>query len=1008
MRTLLRFASPLALITLAVALCACTQPLTELVVVVDSDIAVPAGIDAIAVFVEGAQGIPTPSRTSLVGDGAPRLPVTLGVRPRESGNTPVRVRAVGFLGGTTRVEAQVRTNFVEGERLLVRLTLVDRCVGVRCGVEQTCSDGRCVEAYVDPATLERFDPARDPRDTDGGAPDMDAGAPDMDASAPDMTVCADADGDGHPAAVCGGDDCDDSRAAVSPDATEICNGGVDDDCDGAADAADGVCVPCAAGFTGVDGACTDVDECAMPGLCGAGAAGCTNVPGSFVCACAAGYAPMMEMGGVCANIDECAAPVNPCDVGTCVDNAGSYACICPTGYRLGSVPQITCVDVDECTEGTDLCSDSPAALCENVPGDYTCTCPAGYEGSGRGVGSCVDVDECALGMDGCDDDPDACVNAPGSFACGCPAGFAGDGLGAGGCVCDDPALESLVFGGTTRVSPAFAPDVTNYTVLLPPGATGTSVSARARCGTRATVTVNGSVLPPGGLTGLGGGVALVPLTVRVVVTTESGATRTYTASLLRSSYFIKASNTGTMDKFAASVALSNDGNTLAVGATDEASIASGVGGIESNEGAPGAGAVYVFRRTGVTWAQEAYVKASNTGAFDRFGAAVALSSDGSVLVVGAPGEDSASAGIGGAEGSNAASGAGAAYVFRRTLGVWAQEAYAKASNPGVDDEFGSAVAVSPDGTTVAVGAPREDSSATGIGGSQTSEAAPDAGAVYILRRGMPTWTQEAYLKASNTGAGDRFGGSLSFGAGLVLAVGAEFEDSSAIGIGGSESSNATADSGAAYLFRRAASTWVQEAYVKASNTGLSDGFGHAVAFSSDGTALAVGAPFEFSAATGVGGDSASDATPYSGAVYVYRRGTMGGWAFEAYVKASNTGRNDYFGTAIGLSSDGGMLLVGANNEFSTATGLGGDESNNAAPGAGAAYFFRRDATVWGQTAYIKASNTEMVDFFGSSVAISGTGGTLAVGATHEDSAARGVGGDETSNAEPDSGAVYLF
>jgi hypothetical protein len=64
--------------------------------------------------------------------------------------------------------------------------------------------------------------------------------------------------------------------------------------------------------------------------------------------------------------------------------------------------------------------------------------------------------------------------------------------------------------------------------------------------------------------------------------------------------------------------------------------------------AANAGAVYVFTRSGTTWSQRAYVKASNTEANDEFGNSVALSSDGSTLAVGAPVEDSVATGIGGA------------------------------------------------------------------------------------------------------------------------------------------------------------------------------------------------------------------------------------------------------------------------------------------------------------------------------------------------------------------------
>src|SRR5699024_2328295 len=152
----------------------------------------------------------------------------------------------------------------------------------------------------------------------------------------------------------------------------------------------------------------------------------------------------------------------------------------------------------------------------------------------------------------------------------------------------------------------------------------------------------------------------------------------------------------------------------------------------------GAGAVYVFScdPTTGTWAQGAYIKASNTDFSDNFGYSVALSADGDTLAVGAYGEDSRATGIDGDQGDGGAGGAGAVYVFARDpmTGTWAQSAYVKASNTGVNDHFGSSVALSADGDTLAIGAKGEDSGATGIDGDQDDESADGAGAVYVFTR----------------------------------------------------------------------------------------------------------------------------------------------------------------------------------------------------------------------------------------------------------------------------------
>lgn len=197
--------------------------------------------------------------------------------------------------------------------------------------------------------------------------------------------------------------------------------------------------------------------------------------------------------------------------------------------------------------------------------------------------------------------------------------------------------------------------------------------------------------------------------------------------------YIKASNTEASDQFGASVALSADGNTLAVGAPYESSAARGINGIQLDNLAAGSGAVYAFTRTAGTWTQEAYIKASNAAAGYWFGGVVSLSASGLTLVVGAANEASAATGIDGNELDVSASYAGAVYVFSRTLGkVWAQQAYVKASKPQMAYFFGSSVSLSDDGKTLAVGAPGEGSAATGINGNQADNSAWQAGAVYLV------------------------------------------------------------------------------------------------------------------------------------------------------------------------------------------------------------------------------------------------------------------------------------
>ena len=391
--------------------------------------------------------------------------------------------------------------------------------------------------------------------------------------------------------------------------------------------------------------------------------------------------------------------------------------------------------------------------------------------------------------------------------------------------------------------------------------------------------------------------------------------------------YLKASNTETSDSFGWAVAI--DGDTVVVGARLEASNATGVDGNQADNSANGSGAAYVFTRSGTTWSQQAYLKASNSGAGDQFGFSVALDND--TLVVGAISERSNATGVDGNQADNSANGSGAAYVFTRSGSTWSQQAYLKASNTGLGDQFGEVVAV--DGDTVVVGAGAEDSNALGVNGNQVDNSATSAGAAYVFSRSGTLWTQQAYLKASNTEAFDEFGRSLGI-ANETIIVGAAGEDSDATGVDGNQANNSAVNSGAAYVFTRSGTTWSQQAYLKASNTGGSDNFGFAVAM--DGDSAVVSARSEDSNAIGVDGDQANNASTNSGAAYIFNRsGTT--WGQLAYLKASNTGNADSFGYSAAL--DGDTVVVGANFEDSNATGVDGNQANSAASNSGAAYIF---------------------------------------------------------------------
>ncbi|MCK5772144.1 MAG: hypothetical protein KAH28_17415, partial [Algiphilus sp.] len=433
--------------------------------------------------------------------------------------------------------------------------------------------------------------------------------------------------------------------------------------------------------------------------------------------------------------------------------------------------------------------------------------------------------------------------------------------------------------------------------------------------------------------------------------------------------YLKASNAETEDMFGKSVSI--NGDTLVVGAYWEDGSASGG---ESDNSAFGAGAAYVFVRSGTTWTQQAYLKASNAGSGDNFGYAVAVSGD--TLVVGAYGEDSSASG---GESDNSVHDAGAAYVFVRSGTTWTQEAYLKASSTDISDIFGFSVAI--DGDTLVVGAHREDSSASG---GESDNSATDSGAAYIFTRSGTAWTQEAILKASNAETDDDFSYTAVSIDGDSVVVGAPHEDSSA---SGGESDNSALNAGAVYVFTRSGTTWTQEAYLKASNAEAADYFGYSVAISGD--SVVAGANSEDSSTSGGESDNSVN---NAGAAYIFTRsGTTGVWTQQAYLKASNADAGDYFGYSVAISGDN--AIIGAINEDSSASG---GESDNSASNAGAAYLFTRSGTigVWTQQAYLKASNAGSGDNFSYPVVIDGN--SLVMGAEGEDSSASGGESDNSA------------
>jgi len=412
---------------------------------------------------------------------------------------------------------------------------------------------------------------------------------------------------------------------------------------------------------------------------------------------------------------------------------------------------------------------------------------------------------------------------------------------------------------------------------------------------------------------------------------------------------VTAPNAGANDAFGTSIALSADGVWLVVGAPGEASGATGIDGTQSDDSKPAAGAAYVFEYDGTGYVFRTYLKAAATDSGDKFGTSVAISATGNVIAVGAPFEDGNGTVGTGDPNTNTAMDSGAVYVFSRasTVSAWSQLKYVKPPTNTAGQLFGTSVALTSDGSSIAIGAPgvghsgwffpislspskgggipnasdsdlygsaialardgnavffggmNEDGPDMGFGGNAALDTAMDAGAVSMLELAVSGGTSHAYGKASNTGAGDNFGCSVAVSLDAsVLAVGALREDSNSANDPANDSKT---DSGAVYVFDRTSNTsFVSSAYLKSPSPAISENFGASVALAVDGAFLVVGAP----------GEAGGVASAQTGGVFTFAKGTSQ-WKLQQTLQASDGAPSDALGTSVAVSDAHGVVAAGA-------------------------------------------------------------------------------------------------
>jgi len=340
------------------------------------------------------------------------------------------------------------------------------------------------------------------------------------------------------------------------------------------------------------------------------------------------------------------------------------------------------------------------------------------------------------------------------------------------------------------------------------------------------------------------------------------------------------------DRFGSAVAMSTYASMLIIGAPGA-----------SASGQAGAGRVFVFTAAGGSWSMHE-LSEPNAGADDAFGTAVAISGNGSIAVVGAP----------------AAAHSGKAFVFTLNAGV-AGGAPAELDAPaeaGGNYHFGNAVAIAANGSSILVGAP-------GIGDGVPSGKAW----LFVTGKGNAAQARVSSLfnafknntslleaaKGGNSGSwsvghefdnlvSDKpgyFGGSLAISAdGSTVLIGAYGEYSR------TDSSNQGDGIGAAYLYTQT-SGWVTPQNFTDAAAARLEGFGNSVALAGNGTTLAIGAENA--------GVNTADA---AGKVFVYRLSGSGWNPLHTFSDPRPADGNN-FGSAVALSSEGATLLVGAMN-----------------------------------------------------------------------------------------------
>lgn len=322
------------------------------------------------------------------------------------------------------------------------------------------------------------------------------------------------------------------------------------------------------------------------------------------------------------------------------------------------------------------------------------------------------------------------------------------------------------------------------------------------------------------------------------------------------------------------------------------------------------GAAYLYALIDGSWLQVKEFKNATGNLGDSLGKAGVLSSDGMTLALSATGMNAND---------------GAVFIHKKLDGQWVQDTILNPPASATAEGFGTSLAISSDGSTLAVGSAYADS------------ANQNTGAVYIFTKTNGTWLLQQKIAPEDLLTNDLFGQSVSLSAdGNVLSVGAPYQGTD------------PALSGGVYVFKRVGSAWTQETKVTASVPKASSLFGIKTAVSGDGLTI-------------LAAELGTIAHP--GTVYVFNN-VSGTWTLLSALTSTLSFNEDNFGATLVLNHLGTKAVIGCSSW----------ETNK-----GSAFVFEKANGIWTQTQAIIETISTPGNKFGRSIAANDDVSLLVVG-----------------------------